>query len=210
LALRRRLRRSSGYILGPGPTRCPRIPQDCPVSIRWAALRLEFYTRSDTRIQEQEERLRSLFGAACVCVFVSVWILFRWLWRSQICEESVPSGFAICLSNYSTEKLLRRVFCCWNPPVARYLQFNDLEFSIWHLVSCVIRRHGSFFYLVASVFPLSSLSDSAAVLFLLRVLRKKNLAKCSIAPCRVVRRIIRYGWLFGVTEKACCICCVHP
>jgi hypothetical protein len=25
-----------------------------------------------------------------------------------------------------------------------------------------------------------------------------------------VRRIIRYGWLFGVTEKACCICCVHP
>jgi hypothetical protein len=67
--LRRRLIRSSGYILGPGPTRCPRIPQECPVSIRWAALRLELYTRSDTRIQEQKERLRSLFGAACVCVF---------------------------------------------------------------------------------------------------------------------------------------------
>jgi hypothetical protein len=108
--------------------------------------------------------LPPLFGAACVCVLVSVWILFRWLWRSQICEESVPSGFTICLSNYSTEKLLRRVFCCWIwiPPVARYLQFNDLEFFLWHLVSCVIRRHGSFFYLVASGFPLSSLSDSAA------------------------------------------------
>ncbi len=121
------------------------------------------------------------------CVRLRVWILFHWLWRSQICEESVPSGFAICLSNYSTEKLLRRVFCCWIPPVARYLQFNDLEFSLWHSVSCVIRRHGSFFYLVASGFPLSSLSDSAAVLFLLRVLRGKNSAKCSIAPCRVVR-----------------------